>query len=89
MASYVKDPNANLDYRWDWSSWLAAGDTIVSHEVTVDGTVVLGTHSNDESSVTAWISGGTDGEKARVTARVTTAQGRIDDRTIVLDVRPR
>jgi methylglyoxal synthase len=90
VTTYDHDPNANLDYRWDWSEWLAeAGDTITNHTVTVTGTVALGTHSHTATTVTAWLSGGTAGENARVTARITTAQGRIDDRTIVLAVRHR
>jgi hypothetical protein len=84
-----KDPDANLDYRWDWSPWMTAGDTISSHQVTVQGGVVLGTHSHDANSVTAWISGGTVGQDAEATARITTAQGRTDDRTIRFLVRHR
>lgn len=88
-ATYDHDPDAVLDYRWDWSLWLQGADTISSHQVIIDGTVVLGTNSHDDTSVTAWISGGAAGENARVTARITTAQGRTDDRTIVLDVMER
>lgn len=28
--SYIKDPNAVLDYQWDWSAWLPDDDTIAS-----------------------------------------------------------
>ena len=84
---YAKDPNANLDYGWDWSAWLAPGDTIVSHSIIIDsGDVILGTHSNTTTTVTAWFSGGTVDTQATVTARITTAQGRIDDRSIILSV---
>jgi hypothetical protein len=70
--AFVKDPNANLDYRFDWADWLEAGDTISSHDIAVTGDVVLGTHSNDTTSVTAWVSAGTAGTDATVRARVTT-----------------
>lgn len=89
MATWVKDPNATLDYRWDYSSWLEPNDTIVAHEVVVAGTVALGANSHDDTTVTVWLSGGTEGERARVTVRVTTADGRVDDRTSVVDVRSR
>ncbi len=89
MATWVKDPNAILDYKWDYASWLEPGDTIAAHEVVIVGTVVLGVNSHDDTSVTAWLSGGTEGERARVTVRVTTVDGRVDDRTSVVDVRSR
>jgi hypothetical protein len=85
---YVKDPDAVLDYRWDWSAWLD-DDTIDTHQVTVAGGVDLDSDSSDDTSVTAWISGGTHGDTATATARVTTTQGRTDDRTITLSIRQR
>lgn len=89
-APLPKDPNANVDFTWDWSQWLPVGDTIATAVVTaVSGGVVIGTVSNTTTTVTAWVSGGTNGTMAKVMARVTTAQGRIDDRTLDLDVRNR
>lgn len=89
MTTWVKDPNAILDYKWDYSSWLEPGDTITAHDIIVDGTLTLGPHSHDDTSVTAWLSGGTEGDRARVTVRVTTADGRVDDRTSVIEIRAR
>src|SRR5690625_743986 len=31
-----KDPDAILDYGFDWSGWLAAGESIASHEIIAD-----------------------------------------------------
>jgi hypothetical protein len=89
-VAFVKDPNANLDYLFDWADWLETGDTITSHDVQVaSGDVVIGTHTNTTTSVTVWVSAGTVNTDATVRARVTTAQGRIDDRTITLLIRER
>jgi hypothetical protein len=85
MAQFIKDPNAVLDYKWDWTDWLPTGDTITTANVTIaSGDVTLNSQSNTTSDVTAWVSAGTANTKATLTARVTTAQGRTDDRTITL-----
>lgn len=86
-SSFVKDPNAVLDYKWDWTQWLASGDTISSANVTItSGDVVKDSQSNTTTAVTAWISAGTVSTEAQVTARIVTAQGRTDDRTITLKI---
>jgi hypothetical protein len=86
-TSFIKDPNAVLDYKWDWTQWLPSGDTISTALVTIaDGDVAINSQSNTTTSVTAWISAGTVSTKAHLTARVVTAQGRTDDRTIELIV---
>jgi hypothetical protein len=87
MASqFIKDPNAVLDYKWDWGAeWLPAGDTISTADVILtSGDVAINSESNTTTTVTAWISGGTMSTKAQLTARVVTAQGRTADRTITL-----
>jgi len=33
---YTQDPDARLDYTWDWSSWLQADDTILTATVTAE-----------------------------------------------------
>jgi hypothetical protein len=81
------DPDANLDYRWDWSAWLEPGETITSHTITVNGpdaALVLGAHSHDASSVTAWLSGGTEREAYGIRCHIVTSAARADDRTLTL-----
>lgn len=81
-----KDPDATLDYAWDWSAWLAeAGDTIASHSVTGSG-IAIGATSAASGVVTARISGGTAGATVLVTCSITTAGGQIDNRTIALQI---
>lgn len=76
-----KDPNAKLDYPFDWTEWLA-GDTIASFVATVVGTVTIFSSANTALIVTVWLTGGTVGELATLACRITTAAGRIDERTI-------
>lgn len=91
-CAYVKDPNATLPFVWDWSAWLAneGNDTITSAVVTVPtAELTLGSITNTTTKVTAWISGGTDGEDVDVTCHIVTAGGRQEDRSITVKVRER
>lgn len=89
MPMYRHDPNANLPYEWDWSSWLEGADTIVSHVITVPAGLTLGSHANTTTTVTAWISGGTAGKMYTVACRVTTDDGLVDERSIRLRCKER
>lgn len=89
MKRIEKDPNATLDYSWDWSDWLGADETIVTASVTVPDGLTLGVVSQLSGVVTAWISGGTDATEYEVICRITTSESRIDDRSILLRCRQR
>jgi hypothetical protein len=92
MGSYVKDPDARLDYATDWSTWLGEGEVIDSHVVTVSGPdAALALDGDDASAtvVTAWLIGGTAGAEYRVGYRVTTNQGRTDERSDTIYVMER
>jgi hypothetical protein len=87
-SEFSKDPDAVLDYEWDWEAWLA-GDTIVDHDVDIpaDPTgLTLDSDSASTTAVTAWISGGTAGESYTVTCHIVTAAGREDDRSMTFNV---
>lgn len=97
---WVKDPDAVLDWRWDWagstngtgrSDWLADGETISATTVTADDglTVDSSTITDSSTSVTAWLSGGTAGTTYSVACRITTSAGRTDERTIRIRVEER
>jgi hypothetical protein len=83
-----KDPNATLDYTWDWSEYLTAvTDTIATAVITVDSTLNLVSSSVvGLNKVVGYISGGTVGESAKAVCRITTVGGRTDDRTIFFNV---
>lgn len=87
-AAQPKDPHAVLDYALDWGDWLQPGDGIISHVIEVDG-VTLNSDARDGAIVTAWVSGGQDRSTGRIAVRITTAQGRVDERTIEVTIRQR
>lgn len=81
---FLHDPTAVLDYRWDWSTWLAAGETITARVVTVPTGITKNSDSEAAGIVTAWITGGTPPNIYSVVCHITTSAGRQDDRTIKL-----
>ena len=85
-----KDPRATLDYSVDWTEWLA-GDTITSSQWSVSGGSELSiTNSSHTASIaTVWLTGGTAGKSYRVSNVITTAVGRTDARTLVINVEER
>jgi hypothetical protein len=84
----TKDPQAVLDYTLDFSAWLPAGDTIVSHTTSASG-VAVDSSVTQSKAVVLWVSGGVVGQVASVTVRITTAQHRVDDRTIYFKLKQR
>lgn len=93
MATYekrwVKDPDATLDYTWDWTDWLN-GDTISgTPTITVPAGITKSTQSNTTTAVTAWMTGGTVNGTYDIACKIVTAGGRTDERTVRIEVRNR
>ncbi len=92
VPSIPKDPDALLDYSFDWTLWLAGvqggPDTIASAVVTGSG-CTIDSQTDAFPLVHARVSGGTAGLTASVRCRIVTAQGRREDRTIYLLIRER
>lgn len=93
-AKYMitKDPDAVLDYIFDWGDYLTEiDDTINSHEIVVPegDEIVCDSSSIVEDTVVAWVSGGTAGTTYRVTCRIATVGGRTDDRSIFIKIKER
>jgi len=86
--TFIKDPDASLDYSWDWTAWLATGDSIATYTLTLGG-LTVGTSGNTGEIVTAILSGGTLGSTHAVKCRIVTANGLIDERTIYVQIRNR
>lgn len=78
---YIKDPDATLDFEFDWSAELD-GDTISAVDFLFPDGLIGGTESFSDNLATVFVSGGSDGAVYRVTCRVTTNGGRIMDKTI-------
>ena len=92
MQRFVKDPNAKLDYSVTWVEWLASDDSIVSATWTVGTGLTLSASPAPSISggvATAWLEGGSLNEDYVVTCQITTAAGRIDERSFEIAVRDR
>lgn len=82
MRTWEKDPSAVLDWAFNWTNWLSVAETISTATVTVQGGLTKDSQSVAAGVVTVWLSGGTLGDLYTVTCRITTNQGRTDERTI-------
>ena len=82
-----KDPNAVLDYSFDWTAWLAPlADSIESVEFVLQSPLTKTGDSFTPNEAVVWVGGGTVGATFSVTCRITTTQGRTDDRTVFLKI---
>jgi len=89
MEDYIKDPDAVLDYTFDWSNWLTGGETIATSQWVVPSGITKDSEANDTTTTTIWLSSGVAGSDYEITNRITTSGGRTDDRTFKVRVRSR
>ena len=96
---FKKDPDAVLDYVFDWaaltngttggtSDWLASGETISTKTITAETGITVDSSSitDTNTSVTVWLSGGSAGNIYYVSCKIVTSAGRTDERTINIEV---
>lgn len=88
MQRFLKDPDAELDYRLDWSAWLD-GDTISTSTWSADTGITVTTSTSTTTTATVWLAGGTLGQAYTVTNRVVTAGGRTDERSFLVVITER
>ncbi len=86
LQNPLKDPSAILDYVFDWTEWLATGETITDHTITADTGITVDSSTEDAGKVTVWLSGGTAGINYKVACLVETSAGRTDERTLWIRV---
>jgi len=100
MTTFTKDPDAVLDYKFDWmaktnlsgnTDWLETSEIISSIIITADTGITVDSSSKTDSdtSATVWLSGGTDGITYSVACKITTSLGRTDERTISIQAEER
>lgn len=86
-----KQPDEVLDYTFDFSRWLTAGDEITSATSSVTstegGTVAIDNTDHDDTTATVWMSAGIDAETATVKVQIITAQGRTKDANFRLRIK--
>ena len=88
MKRFDKDPDAVIDYTIKWSKYLAT-DTISTSSWILDDGITKDSDTNDTTSATIWLSGGTAKTNYTVTNRIVTAAGITDDRSIIIRVMER
>lgn len=94
MSFLLKDPDAVLDYSIDWGAeYLAADELLADSEWSVapdePGGVAIAGDDFDATTSTVRAGGGIAGRLYTLANRVTTATGRIDDRSIIIRVEKR
>ena len=94
IEQLIKDPDAVLDFGLNWRDpvkgpWLAVGEDILTSTWFVPEGITKDSDTHDGSIAAIWLSGGTAGLSYALTNRITTSQGRTDDRTIQIVVRER
>jgi len=85
MEQIYKDPNAYLDYAFDWLDWLD-GDIITSAGWAVDAGLTQVSATNTISTTTIWLSGGNVENTYKVKNSIITSAGRRDDRTFLVRI---
>lgn len=79
---FFKDPDATLDYAFDWTDWLEDGETISSHTITASTGLTKDSDSESDGIVTVWLSGGTTGTIYTLACKIVTSLSRTDERTV-------
>lgn len=89
----TKGVNARLDFYMDWRDWLEDGDSISTSTWTISPTGLdKGTDEenallSDEGIRGVWLEGGTVDEIYKVVNRITTAQGRIEEKNFWVTIK--
>jgi hypothetical protein len=80
----VQDPSAVLDYVFDWTLYLAAtGSKIVDNEFYTD-VGITDKYDYNSTQTAGWIRAGVSGQVATFTNRITTDDGRVDERSVYI-----
>lgn len=91
MQVFLKDPGAVLDYTVDWGQgYLQSGETVSTSIWSIfPSDMTQSAASNTASACTIKVQGGTSGQIYQLTNRITTSQGRTDERSISVRVEQR
>lgn len=82
-----KDPNSVIDYDIDWSKRLPNGDIILVSDWIVPAGITMDSEESTDTATKIWLSGGIAGQSYALTNRITTAHGRVQDKTITITVK--
>jgi hypothetical protein len=82
IKNFPKDPDAILDFEFDWADWLQSGETIASYTITVESGIVNESDAESSGMVTVWLSGGTDGMNYIIACEIVSSDSRTDERSM-------
>lgn len=83
MTTYYQDPNATISYSVNWGAWLD-GDTISSASWVLPSGPTKASESNTTTLHTIKLSNVAEGAQYRITSRITTAAGLINDYSFIV-----
>jgi hypothetical protein len=96
LATYEKQPAEYKDYDIDYSQWLTPADDVIN---TVTATVTSATQTSPTLAVNLiqntvyvtklWVTGGTVNTKYKITVRMTSDGGRIDESELIFNIKDR
>jgi len=100
FKTFTKDPDEVLDYKFDFASetngsgpsdYLDEDETISSYILTVAAGLTNDSDSrtDENTSVTVWLSAGTDGISYNVACKAVTSAARTVERTMTIKVQTR
>lgn len=96
LATYEKQPAEYKDYDIDYSQWLTPADdtislvtTTVTSTTEASPTLVVNLIQNTVYFSKLWVAGGTAGVKYKITVRMTTLDGRIDESELIFNIKDR
>ena len=87
-----KDPKAVLTYAFDWVDWLPTTDNLLSVDYTVQARlndpspVVIVSSGIDTTQTYVQLSGGQINKSYKISAKITTELGLIDNRIFTVNV---
>lgn len=82
----AKDPDEELDYEIDWSPRVGT-DAIATSTWIVPTGITSADGSNDDTTTTIWLSGGTVGTTYTLTNRIVTDAGRTMDQSVKIKIK--
>ncbi len=95
LATHVKQPQEVKDYDIDYAPWLLpVNDTLDQIDLDItcltdsgDDSLICTDSSITDTTCKLWLSGGTDGQRYKITVWAHTVGGRIDESELVFKVK--
>lgn len=82
---FLKAPGATKNYVFNWGAWLAQElGTIIATSIIVPAGITQVSYSWTSPKATVVLSGGTEGKDYTITSRVTTSNGIIEEKSIII-----